>query len=277
MRKVVLIISIILLVSSLIVGANEAGIKVKLDDKIVEFTEESGMPFLDANNRIQVPFRATLESLGITVDWDNDKRIAMAEKDGIKIDVPIGENYILKNKQKLINDTVALIKDGRTYLPIRIVMEGFGAKVTWEPASKTVLITSPQVVSSEVDMINKLFDTIAGSKEILFDTFYYFDNPSYASSKYVGSEAIKVQYFASKDFTTIYISKYNNETLSALEEITKIYFPNSYEKVYEDFILMSKKKSGSMLGKKIADNREYVTSKSAENIVTLVIYPSGKN
>jgi hypothetical protein len=38
-------------------------------------------------------------------------------------------------------DTAAVIKDGRTYLPIRCVLEAVGATVGWESASRTVLVT----------------------------------------------------------------------------------------------------------------------------------------
>lgn len=115
------------------------GTNILIDESYVEFTESSGFPFIDENSRTLVPFRQTLEAFGCEVSWDNDNRIASAEKDGIKVEVPIGEKYIYKNGERIENDTAAIIKDSRTYLPIRIVLESFGYKVSWDGKNDTVV------------------------------------------------------------------------------------------------------------------------------------------
>lgn len=113
---------------------------VRIDNQNVQFTEGSGTPFIDSANRTQVPFRQTMEAFGCAVDWDNGTRTAVATKDGIIVEVPIDQPYIFKNGEKILNDTAALIKDGRTYLPIRAVLEAFGAQVGWDNNSQTVLV-----------------------------------------------------------------------------------------------------------------------------------------
>jgi len=117
-------------------------ISIKIDGQNVQFSEQSGSPFIDENSRTQVPFRATMEKFGATVSWDNDKRTAIAEKDNITVEVPVGQHYIIKDGTKIQNDTAALIKDSRTYLPIRAVLEAFGADVSWDQQSQTVVVTS---------------------------------------------------------------------------------------------------------------------------------------
>jgi hypothetical protein len=126
-------------------------VKVKLDNEYINFNQQSGYPFVDQNNRTQVPFRATLEAFKANVNWDNETRTAIAGKEDTTVRVPVGQSFIYKNNEKVENDTVALIKEGRTYLPIRVVMESFGAKVGWESDTKTVLIKTNEKVEKPIE------------------------------------------------------------------------------------------------------------------------------
>jgi SLAP domain-containing protein len=115
-------------------------ISIEIDDEKVEFTETSGAPFIDEQSRTQVPLRATMEAFGAEVNWDQENQTAIVEKDGVKVEVPIGKLYILKDGKEIATDTVAVVKNNRTYLPIRAVVEAFGAAVKWSNAYQTVLI-----------------------------------------------------------------------------------------------------------------------------------------
>jgi len=141
MKKFLSVLLTVVLVcsSTLIVFA---GINVNLNNTLVPFTEQTGQPFIDSASRIQVPFRATLESFGATVSWNQDTKTAIAEKDGVKVEVPIGQKYIIKNSQQITSDTVAVVQDGLTYLPIRAVLEAFGAQVSWDKTSQTVVVVT---------------------------------------------------------------------------------------------------------------------------------------
>ena len=117
-------------------------VKVTIDGKSLEIAVNMGAPFIDKNGRTQVPLNAVMSAIGATVTWNGAERIASVEKDGITVDVPIGQKYILKDGERIENDTEALIKDQRTYLPIRVVMEAFGAEVGWDGKTRTVIITT---------------------------------------------------------------------------------------------------------------------------------------
>ncbi|MDD4564215.1 MAG: stalk domain-containing protein [Eubacteriales bacterium] len=117
---------------------------ISINNQKVQFTESSGTPFIDSANRTQVPFRQTLEAFGATVSWDKVNNMAVAVKDGVTVQVPIGASYIIKDGQQITNDTAALIKNGRTYLPIRAVLEAFGADVSWDSGTQTVVAVSSQ-------------------------------------------------------------------------------------------------------------------------------------
>jgi hypothetical protein len=143
------IIIFILMIFSLFASFNnevmaESPVNIKINGKIVKFNDDLGYPFVDKSNRTQVPLRAVLEKIGAEISWEQSTMTAIAEKNGVKVEVPIGKKYILVNGEKLVNDTAALIKDGRTYLPIRIVMEAFGYEVDWDSNTSSVLISSVQ-------------------------------------------------------------------------------------------------------------------------------------
>lgn len=122
--------------------ASEETIHVLLNGKAVEFTEETGYPYVDENFRTMVPLRATMESAGFAVGYDGEKQTAIVITDHNRIEVPIGTNILYQNNVKLENDTEAVAKNGRTYLPIRAVLEAAGYTVEWEPSSGSVVAYS---------------------------------------------------------------------------------------------------------------------------------------
>lgn len=145
-RGLALLLVLILTMTSSLVFAQTDNTIVRIDSTNVEFDdEEFGKPFIDENDRTLVPFRAALEAFGAEVDWDQATRTAKAVKGDITVEVPIGEAYIVKNGEEIENDTIAVIKDDRTYLPIRAIMEAFGADVQWDRNLRTVVITSEPI------------------------------------------------------------------------------------------------------------------------------------
>lgn len=156
-EKVVIMLLIVLVVSSVPIYAQEnQPLTINIDGENIIFNEEYGEPFADENNRTQVPFRIVLESFGAKVNWDNTKKIAIASKDDIIVYVPMGEDYIFRNEEKIVNDTKSQAKDGRIYLPIRIVMEAFMCQVEWDQTSYTVIINSK--TRPEIEEIPQLED-----------------------------------------------------------------------------------------------------------------------
>ncbi len=82
-----------------------------------------------------------MESFGAEVNWNNDTRTAMVKMGETTVEVPLGQNYIFINGTQVAIDTSSVIKDDRTFLPIRAVVEAFGSDVEWDRFAKTVVIT----------------------------------------------------------------------------------------------------------------------------------------
>ncbi len=116
-------------------------VNMSINGHEVKFIASSGAPFIDKASRTQVPLRVAMESYGATVSWNNGSKTAIVEKNGIKVEVPVGKNYIVVNGQNQTIDTSAQIVNGKTYLPIKPVIEALGGKVSWDQATKTVIIS----------------------------------------------------------------------------------------------------------------------------------------
>ena len=114
--------------------------EVSIDDKNLEFCGHTGFPYIDLNNRTQVPLRIIMESLGADVAWLQEAKTAVIVKGDITVEVPIGKSYIIKNGQQIANDTAAVIRGDRTFIPIRAVLEAYGIQVGWTSETQTVKI-----------------------------------------------------------------------------------------------------------------------------------------
>lgn len=145
-RKITGLLIIMTIIWSISSNAEETEIKITLDDKKIEFDQDSGFPFADENQRTLVPIRRTMECAGVKVEWNDDIKSAMLEKDGISVLVPLDTNYILVNGKKSEMDTSSVSKDGRIYLPIRYVLEAYFYTVNWDGENKTVKIESKDFV-----------------------------------------------------------------------------------------------------------------------------------
>ncbi|MHC1723967.1 MAG: stalk domain-containing protein [Aminipila sp.] len=129
-------VAALLVASTTITFAGNIGIDI--NGTKVSFTDNTGAPFVDSANRTQVPLRVTMEKYGCQVAWDQTAQIATVTKDNNKVEIPIGQKYIVVNGNKQAIDTAAQVVNNRTYLPIRAVLEAFGANISWNQATQTV-------------------------------------------------------------------------------------------------------------------------------------------
>jgi hypothetical protein len=106
----------------------------------VEFTAHTGMPFI-VENRTMMPLRACLDVIGCDVDWDQRAQTVITRKGNVSVNIPIGKKEIIVNGTTVSTDAEAIVLSGRTYLPLRAVMEAYGYTVSWDNASGTVSAT----------------------------------------------------------------------------------------------------------------------------------------
>jgi len=117
---------------------------IVVDNQPIPFFKNDGMglPFIDENNRTLVPARKILEAIGADVSFKTDDRgrvvSVSADLDETSITININSRYYSVNGETLTMDTMAIIMDGRTYLPVRPLLEAFGYEVSFSVAGKSV-------------------------------------------------------------------------------------------------------------------------------------------
>lgn len=172
-------------------------------------SSDSGFPYIDENQRTMVPLRITMESCGAAVGYDVSKQTAIVITEFDRIEVPIGTNYLYNNNQKIINDTNAVAKNGRTYLPIRAVLESAGYTVEWNADSNSVIAYNFSYNS------NELVPYQAGSLETLVERLLsgevvYINGAYYATPDYVKMlENVQINYLGDDLNTAIYPTEHS--------------------------------------------------------------------
>lgn len=122
-------------------GMFGSDISVTIDNKAVTFDQ----PPIIEDDRTLVPLRAIFEALGAEVTWIGETQTVLATRNGISIELAIGDSYLYKNDIPIYLDVPAMIVNDRTLVPVRAISEAFDCGVEWDSASRTVLITSPDI------------------------------------------------------------------------------------------------------------------------------------
>ena len=151
MKKLVAgVIAVIMLVSFCSVGFAEELVTVKINDQVVDFTDENGniVPAQIINDRTMVPMRKTFELLGATVNWfEAEEAIVATTRDGKIITMKIGAEFMVvadiskRTQEKITLEVPAMIVNDRTLIPARAIAESLGYNVDWDEATQTVLIS----------------------------------------------------------------------------------------------------------------------------------------
>jgi hypothetical protein len=95
-----------------------------------------------------VPFRVIAEALGISVQWVEQTKTIIAEQNsaqaGSQVILQIHNPTATVNGQKMQLPVSPMLIKGHTAIPLRFFSTQFGAQVSWDGASRTVSIISPQ-------------------------------------------------------------------------------------------------------------------------------------
>ena len=143
MKRKLLSVILIFCVLAALLPTGAAAVDVTVNGAAVRWTDAE--PFIDENNRTMVPLRAVAEALGLSVGWDGAKREAIFSDGAKTLYFPIGSSTARTGDGGTVQmDTAAVIRNDRTYAPIRYLAEYFGFAVGWDAATKTVLIRSGQ-------------------------------------------------------------------------------------------------------------------------------------
>lgn len=125
-----------------------------------EIIKSDVAPYI-SEDRTMVPIRVISENLGKVVTWNNDdKKVNIKDEKGNEFSLVINEKFmedISSNVYRKIElDAPAVIKDDRTFVPIRAIAEAFGEKVHWDNVKRVVVIgdnyDSKKIKNDEIEM-----------------------------------------------------------------------------------------------------------------------------
>lgn len=123
--------------------------------KKVEIILRIGSPYVTINNEVQpaleatpfifngrtmVPVRLIAEAFGAVVDWEQaTKGITIKLNDKV-ISMQVDNTTATINGESLTLDAPPVIRNNRTFVPIRFIAENFGCEVNWDKYTETITI-----------------------------------------------------------------------------------------------------------------------------------------
>lgn len=152
MKKLISFIFTFIIAMSMTSVMAEDEIGVVLDGKKLEFDQN---PVIK-NDRTLVPFRKILEEMGAAVDWNGNTKTVTAKKGDVEIKLVIDNKVMYKNNKEITLDVAPQVINDRTMVPARAVSESFEAKVGWNGETKTVIISTDELLNKAIDYINNV-------------------------------------------------------------------------------------------------------------------------
>lgn len=133
---------------------------VKYNGEAVVFPD--AQPFVDENSRTLIPVRFVAETMGAAVSWNQETQTAVIEQNGVTVSVPIGSDTITiaqnGGTRTVKMDTAAIIREERTYVPIRYVAEALGAWVSYSDLFTTVQIYRDVLAPADITRLHSYYD-----------------------------------------------------------------------------------------------------------------------
>ncbi|RUT36452.1 trypsin-like serine protease [Paenibacillus zeisoli] len=145
MKKVVVLVLFLSLILPATVFGADQGINVYIDGVKLQFTSKP----IQENGTTLVPLRTIFEGLGANVKWDAKTQTVKASKNGVNIEIKLGQKFALRNGTKITLTTKPRTINGVTYVPLRFIGESFGNTI--EVKGQVINIISPQPPSFEYD------------------------------------------------------------------------------------------------------------------------------
>lgn len=203
-NKIFTIILALLLIPSFVLASGANKISIVLNNEVVATDVE---PFLK-DNRTFVPVRFISEKLGFKVDWNEKAQLVTITNNDKKIELTIGNKEAKVDGKAAMIDVAPLLKDNRTFVPLRFISENFGVKTSWDAKTYKVILETKSADGLNLTAEEKEYYDMAKSLEedlkVKFDEMksYLFEN----ASKYNETE-LKEIYEAKKAEATDIIKK----------------------------------------------------------------------
>lgn len=124
--------------------------KMAVGDEVVKVDAKSSAVYpISKGGRTLVPINPIVTALGGSSSWNGRTREATFTLGESEVVVPIGSKTITVNGRGRKAGAAARVLHGRTYAPLRAVMEGLGLWVGYEPTYKLVVVSTEDLSDVE--------------------------------------------------------------------------------------------------------------------------------
>lgn len=123
-------------------------------------------PFIE-NSYTYLAARTVGDIVGANkVDWNNEEKSVTISADETDVKLVIGSEYAVVDGIPINTGVTPVIRNDRTYLPVRFIAETFGADVNWDGGTKTVFINMSEyeAESTEFDWLARIVNAEAGGE-----------------------------------------------------------------------------------------------------------------
>ena len=173
------------------------------DGETLTTAELEAAPFVNESDRTMVPVRVISETFGANVSWDDPTQTVTVTSGETVLKLVIGSNTADVNGKEVAMDSVPVLVNGRTFVPLRFIGEALGYNINYCNASEQIVIDNTPVV------------VICGNQSLSFAEFEAVYNVIYN----INYDELLKQGYAEEDIKQ-YIASY------ALEEVSN--YPYAY-------------------------------------------------
>jgi hypothetical protein len=118
--------------------------KLTIDNPVITINDQPQPsleypPFI-LKGRTLVPVRIISEGIGANVEWDATTKTVKITLNDKTIIMTIDKLEVFVNGKQMLLDASPVIRNGRTFVPLRFISEVFGAEVSWDEVTRTVTV-----------------------------------------------------------------------------------------------------------------------------------------
>lgn len=97
---------------------------------------------------VMVPVRSVFQQIGGRVQWHPKTQVVEGARPGHMFRLRVGSDQALVDGSERTLSTPPQLIDGTTYIPLRFASQALGARVAWQGAHRTVIITTGGVAGA---------------------------------------------------------------------------------------------------------------------------------
>ncbi|GFN31069.1 stalk domain-containing protein [Paenibacillus xylaniclasticus] len=123
-------------------AAEQTPISVVLDGKTLKLSQP---PYVVGGTTL-VPMKPIFDALGASVTWIQSTKTIIARKGSTTISLQVGAKTAVVNGSSVKLDVPVQVKNGTTFVPLRVVGETFSAEVKWNAEKRQIVIRSSEAI-----------------------------------------------------------------------------------------------------------------------------------